>query len=344
MSLLLVVQVVPVESPVLRAGLMVEPVVPGLLVKAVLPPSLRSEASMSSHLHINCTHCPEPNAIMTFSRAEGQTEEEFASAWKAAATTFKSISCGCGSRFRVECDGIEVNSGGFVQVTDISSPRIDSLNVVGGKRFGGEALIISGSSLDIGKLVVKFGGNPAQAVTNVTPSHARVVTPTGQYTLNVQEVISKYTFTSTSGIFNVNDVITTAQGSIGTLRLINGNDYWIGWSVLNETVASMIGMLLTSSSKSARVVASSATPAHLVGESVHGLTSKARGAVKSTAPFVVNKPTAAFVAGELVRGDASGAYVLLANQPYSGTVDVSVENEHGQRVVGGVVKNGFTYL
>lgn len=299
---------------------------------------------MSSHLHINCTHCSEPNSIMSFSPAEGQTEEEFAAAWKAAATTFKSVSCGCGSRFRIECDGVNACSGGFVKVIDVSSPRIDSLNVTGGKRFGGEALIISGSSLDIGNLIVKFGGIPAQAVTNVTPSHARVITPTGQYSLNVQEILSKYTFTSTSGDFSVNDSITTAQGSKGTIRVVSGINYWIGWTVLHETVASMVGMLLTSSSKGARVVASCSTPEIHVGEGVIGLTSKARGAVKSAAPLVVNKPTAAFAAGELVRGDASGAYVLLANQPYSGAVDVSVENEHGQRVVGGVVKNGFTYL
>jgi len=282
---------------------------------------------------------------MSFSPAEGQTEEMFASAWKAAVNVFSSISCSCcGVRLKLEDDGIDVSSGGFVRVENISSPKIESLNLSGGTRAGGQSLVIFGSSLDIGKLVVKFGGKPAKSVTKVTATSARVITPVGQYTLNSQEVASNIIFTSLSGVFNVGDTITTKLGSRGKLRLISEETYWIGWTMLNESVASLIGMLLTGSSGGSRVVASSATPTWIVGEGVTGLTSGAKGVVSSVVPFIVDSPSKEFAANELVKGDASGAYLFTASKPFSGAVDVSVENEHGQRDSGGVVSHGFTYL
>jgi hypothetical protein len=86
------------------------------------------------------------------------------------------------------------------------------------------------------------------------------------------------------------------------------------------------------------------TPGFVVGEGVTGLTSGARGAIKSLSPFVVDAPTRAFVANEEVVGTASGASLRLKAIPYSGAVDVTVENEYGQRVSGGTLVNGFSYL
>jgi len=220
---------------------------------------------------IDCAYCPSPgNMLMSFAPGAGQDQATFDAAWKQAASDYTVECPGCGAQF-----GLENNPGGSVQRMNMSKPRIDSLTLGSGARTGGEALYIIGSALDVGALVVKFGGKPALEITNRTATQARVVTPVGQYTLNIASVT---------------------------------------------------------------------TPGFIVGEGVRGLSSGARASIASLSPFVVDFPLAAFTSGEEIQGDASGAKATLDAVPYSGAVDVTVENEHGQRVNGGAVVNGFTYL
>jgi len=221
---------------------------------------------------VDCEYCAPPNNVLFVAESSpGADEEAFRAAWKAAAPSYESIGCGgCGSQYMLEDD-----PGGSVQQKNMSRPRIDYMSIVSGSRTGGEAIYIHGSALDIGDIVVKFGGNPALAVTNRTSSQARVVTPRGQYTLDVAETI---------------------------------------------------------------------TPGFIVGEEVVGEESGSRAVVRTAVPLVVDSPLRAFSPSELVIGAASGARVRLSTQPYSGVVDVTVENEHGQRLTGGAVLDGFTYL
>jgi len=221
---------------------------------------------------ISCVYCSPPNnMLMSFAPSKDQDPEEFNTAWKAAATNYSNIECAqCGSQYMLEDDPV-----GSVQRKNMSKPKLDSLTIGSGARTGGDALYIMGSALNVGTLVVKFGGKPALEITNRTATQARVVTPIGQYTLNIVSVT---------------------------------------------------------------------TPGFIVGEGVRGLSSGARASIASLSPFVVDFPLAAFTSGEEIQGDASGAKATLNAVPYSGAVDVSVENEHGQRITGGAVLNGFTYL
>jgi len=221
---------------------------------------------------ISCVYCSPPNnMLMSFAPGKDQDPEEFDAAWKAASSQFSNIECSqCGSQYVLEDD-----PGGSVQQKNMSKPKIDTLIIGSGARTGGEALYIMGTALDIGDLVVKFGGNPVLEVTNRTSTQARVVTPRGQYALNVAEVI---------------------------------------------------------------------TTGFIVGEEVRGALSGATAVLKTEAPLVVDNPLRAFLPDEEVNGVASGARVRLSAQPYSGTVDVTVENEHGQRINGGTLAGGFTYL
>lgn len=82
----------------------------------------------------------------------------------------------------------------------------------------------------------------------------------------------------------------------------------------------------------------------VVGEPVSGNNSLAKGVVRSIAPFIVDAPTRQFTTLETVVGEVSGAQLVLNTIPYSGAVDVTVENEHGTRLKGGNLVGGFTYL
>ena len=217
---------------------------------------------------IDCAYCEDPLMVVTGASAQ---------AWKRdAAAGGHAISCpACGSDYVTIDDGVDVGAGGGIMTSNVSAPRIDKLDQTSGPATGGYVIVIRGSALDIGTLVVKFGGDLALNINIRTKTAARVTLPPGQYKLDVAEV---------------------------------------------------------------------STPGFIVGEEVYGADSNARGAVKSIKPFVVKAPTAHFAPNEEVVGTASGSRLRLSASPYSGAVDVTVENEHGQRAVGGVVLNGFTYL
>jgi len=268
-----------------------------------------------------------------------------AAAWKKdAADGGFTIECACGGTFVTADDGVPVSSGGGVQIDNISAPQITSLNAVSGAREGGNALVISGHALDVGALVVKFGGRPAPVVDERTVTTARVVLPPATYTLNVLEQCHKLTLSITSGSLSIDEAITTTAGSSGIVRQIIGSDYWIAFANFAETLEAMVGTNLVGGGAGGTASISAATAvAFAVDEVVTGLSSGAF-AVFRDFPLVVNSPTAGFAPSELVRGDTSGALVKLTSSPaYSGLVDVTVENENGQHSVGGALSGAYTY-
>lgn len=227
-----------------------------------------------SGFSIMCHSCG-PAPLFQAEPSEDQDVMEFRKAWKSISAQFACVSChDCGARFQIEDDGVEADQGGFVNIKNVSQPGIDYLTIASGSRTGGEALYIMGSSLDVGTLVVKFNGTPVQAITNRTATQARIVTPVGQFTLNVDQIIT------------------------GTF---------------------------------------------ILGEEVRGQSSGCRAVVKSLSPFVVSAPTQPLVPNEEIHGVASTARLRLQAIPYSGAVDVTVENEHGKRLVGGTLVGGFIY-
>ncbi len=68
--------------------------------------------------------------------------------------------------------------------------------------------------------------------------------------------------------------------------------------------------------------------------------------MQDTALLKVASPSGSFAAGEIVRGTSSGASDKLTTvAPFSGSVDITVENSFGQRGDGGsVIAGGFTYV
>jgi len=277
---------------------------------------------------------------------------EWRKAWKQTTTASPSggpqyhLKCeGCGAAFCIEDDGVDAEVGGLVERGNVSPPMIASLNVATGPREGGNALIITGEALEVGTLVVKFADEPAVAVNNRTVTTANVSVPRATYALNVAERCYRLTLTITSGSLSVDEAVTTDAGSTGLIRLIDGNFYWIAFTNRSETLDEMVGTSVVGGGAGGTATIDAAMEVDLnVGEVVTGLSSGAFAVVRDLAPLVVKEPTAGFAPDELVRGDISGALVKLTSSPaYSGLVDVSVENEHGQRLTGASLPDAYTF-
>jgi len=292
-------------------------------------------------ISLDCSYCGAN--FVTAAPAENQDPAVFRSQWKALAQRAPVCACAsCHGSFVISDDG---EPSGIVKLQNVSTPQITSLNVVVGAREGGNALIITGEALEVGTLVVKFAGRPCSIVDNRTRDTARVVVPRATYAINVLEQCHKLTLNVTPGVLAVDEAVTSDAGSTGVIRLIEGSTYWIAFANLAETLDEMIGTNLTGgvSGGVASVVIATAVE-FLVDEAVTGQSSGAFAVVRDAQPLVVTSPTTGFAPNELVRGDSSDALVKLTSSPaYSGLVDVSVENEYGQRLTGASLPGAYTY-
>jgi hypothetical protein len=225
---------------------------------------------------ISCGYCGL-DSLFQATPSKNQDPLEWSKAWKLVQAQSFMVTCAsCGGAFSVTDDGVDPDLGGSVAQINMSKPRIDSLSVASGGRLGGEAIFLYGSALEVGDLVVKFGGKVVTRIHLRESDRVRITVPPARYTLNVAQ------------------------------SLTPGTDF-------------------------------------IVGESLLGKDSGARGVVASVSPFVVDNPTRAFLPNEEVTGDASRAKLQLQSIPYSGAVDVTVENEHGQRLQNGALEGGYTY-
>jgi len=292
-------------------------------------------------ISLECPYCA--TVLITAAPAPEQTESAFRSAWKSLAATQPYHACpGCIGEFQIDDDG---DPDGLVELGNITRPSLNSINVVTGAREGGNALIITGNALDAGTLVVRFAEEPAVTVDNRTATTARIVVPRATYAINVLEQCHKLTLNVAPGALAVDEAVTSDAGSTGVIRLIEGSTYWIAFANFAETLNEMIGTNLTGgvSGGVASVVIASAVE-FLVDEVITGQTSGAFAVVRDAEPLVVTSPTAGFAPNELVRGDFSDALVKLTSSPaYSGLVDVTVENEYGQRPTGASLLGAYTY-
>jgi len=292
-------------------------------------------------ISLDCPYCA--TNFLTATPAEDQDEATFRAEWKAATAASPVCTCvNCSGAFQIMDDG---DPDGSVELGNVSTPTITSLNVTTGVREGGNALIITGHALDAGTLVVKFADEPSVLVDNRTVTTARVIVPRATYALNVEEQCHKLTLSIVSGSIAVDEAVTSDAGSSGVVRLIEGDTYWIAFGSLAEELDDMVGTnLIGGTSGGAASVDTITAVDFQAGEVVTAQTSGAFAVVRDPLPLVVKEPTAGFAPGELVRGDVSDALVKLTSSPaYSGLVDVTVENEHGQRVTGGSLPDSYTY-
>lgn len=278
---------------------------------------------------------------MSFQPKYGQAQAAFDAAWKKVIPDYSSIEClVCGSQYQLKDD-----PGGSVQRSNKSKPKITSLNSLIGPREGGNVLVITGEALELGDLVVKFDGNPAPTVDQRTVTTARVVVPQGCYRLNVLEHLHALTLTITSGSLALNEAVTTDGGSVGVIRRIDGSTYNVIFQTIRETPTEMVGTsLIGGGTGGTASIDTASLPSFADGEQALGLSTSAIGVARGGTLLTVDNPTTSYASDELVKGESSGAMVKLGGSPaYSGLVDVTVENENGQRVTGGTIDGAYTY-
>lgn len=293
-----------------------------------------------SSFSFNCPCCPPGTLLLAVTCPEGVSEPEWRSNWKHV--VLRPTCAHCGAVIRVACDGVPVESGGCVSATNVSAPRIDALSVASGPRTGGNSLYVFGSALDVGNLIVKFDGVTAQAVTNRSASQARVVAPIGRYYFTGAASLRRIRLNNANGIISAGDLVRFTNGSTGIVRHADDlSSLWVEFTSLVGPSSGLVNQTL-GAPKGAGVVAGATAPDFIPGEGITGLSSGARGTCIK--PFGVSAPSTAFVANEIVRGEASGTCARLGATPYSGRVNVTVENEYGQRQIGGTLVGGYTYL
>lgn len=300
-----------------------------------------------SELSIGCEYCVDQQPFITSTVPESISVMDWRKAWKRHATSFKLMTCpSCGAGFQLADDGVAAEDGGLVARMNVSAPKIDSINIATGPRTGGNVAYITGAALDIGStLVVKFGGKAATVVDQRTATTARVVVPPATYTLNVVAPSTLLVVTPISGTFQANEAFTSPAGSTGTIWKAEGNKHWVQINYRAPEDVGLVGMGMTGGTSGAiGTVASLTTTMFLPGENIIGLTSAAQGVIRTRNPLVVDAPSNGFAPSEYVRGTASNTLAKLTTSPaYSGLVDITVENEYGQRKTGGALLGAYTY-
>lgn len=308
-----------------------------------------------SDFEIKCAYCP-PNSppLMRVSPPEDSDLVEWRKAWKRTATgtsegkpQFNKVQCpNCGGQFSLVCDGTPAEDGGCMAAVNVTEPRIESLSVGGGNPLGGTVTKLTGHGFDVDGLVVKFAGKPALWQGEATATEVTVKAPRGTYTLNVDEgPMHKLAISNVSKTFAVDETVTFSVGGSGVLRKVVGAGLMVCVTNMPEDPDSLVDATVYGSSTSASARIAGVTRVEFIpGEGVSGAASGSRGVVKTSSPLVIDSPTAAFGPRELVVGDTSGALVKLKSTPYSGAVDVTVENINGTREGGeSCLRNGFTY-
>lgn len=97
----------------------------------------------------------------------------------------RDISCNnCGTHYDIDDDGTPAAEGGGLVLVNVSRPKITELDVSSGPAAGGTQVSITGESLDVGTLVVRFG-DEAASINSRTATSAQVTTPAGSGTVDV---------------------------------------------------------------------------------------------------------------------------------------------------------------
>ena len=309
---------------------------------------------MSHGIRIVCDYCSPEAVLMQMSPSLRQDPIAWCKAWKSTLTgapggnpQFSALTCACGSTYTLEDDGISAEDGGCLSQKNVSAPLITSVSVAGGLVKGGTRLLLSGQALDVGTLVVHFGSHDG-IVLKRTSSTAEVSVPSGGYKLFVDGgTLSQILISPRSGNFTVGEHLTfVGTGVIGQVCAANAGDLVVEF-VTPSDLDSLVGLRVTGSqSSSSGTVSNVSTSSLIPGETLLGVDSKSMGTIESVSPLLVFSPTGKFSPGEIVKGQGSGACVRLkATNYYSGTVDICVSNEFGERLDGSSELPGsFTYV
>ena len=266
-----------------------------------------------------------------------------AQAWKtlAGAGCHCTTCPGCGCCYDIEDDS---NPSGGVQAVDKSQPKIDSINLGTGPIAGSTVVRVNGSAFQVPGTTptVKFGGLAAPAPTVLSDVAMDATTPAGKARLLATLFTRVLHGTVTAGPFQVGDVITGGTSGETAEVMEVGAGYLLIKDLSGPLTASET--LTGSGSGASAPYTGNGDPNFANGETITGVTSGATATCIDGPGLVIQSPSGPFTAGEEITGGSSGARAQLANPTwYDGTVDVSVENDHGQRHTGGSLTGVFEF-
>jgi hypothetical protein len=293
-------------------------------------------------LTIACAYCDPPKVLGEFEPKPGQSELAWRQNWKNI--NYRAICPSCTCEVVTEDDGIPADEGGFVTIKDITKPDIMAISNASGPRAGGASVMIYGRGYLGAPPTVKFANKACPHVWDRGVTGCMVETPPATYTLNLEGAGPLYELTLTDrvGDFQVGESFTVGgSGLTGVVRKVAGNTIYVAYA----TEAGTVGESATGGiSGATATIYGLSQMSFVAGEQVTGQTTGAIGVLVSLDPYKVELPSQGFAAGELVKGDASSALMCLdPTTAYSGTVDITVENEFGQRPTGYKLEGAYTY-
>lgn len=290
----------------------------------------------------NYTHqCPcDGTVIFSVTNADAQ-------AWKDDANFHGGHAAGCpscGCYFRTVDDGVDVGSGGGIEIANESRPRLDSLSAAtSGPLGGGTTVRIEGHGFDHVEPVVTFDGVSGTNIVVITPDSLDVDAPAGSLMLNM--VVGPHQQINhggaTGGPFQVGEVITGNTSSVSAIVVEQGVSHLVFKSA---TGAFQDGETVTGSTSAATATISSVTvPVFEDGEVILGLTGGATAVLSDLPRFRVTSVSDTFLGDEEIKGLTSGAIGTLAADPANGFVDVAISNQWGAHPTSYRLVNAFEY-
>lgn len=241
----------------------------------------------------------------------------------------------CGCVYNLVVDGEDIAQ------EDVSCPRIDSLSVSAGSTTGGTTITVNGHRLDYGTVVVKIGGALATNIGNQVDGSLTCDTPAGDISFEQEGLCwCRCSISNVVGTFQVGETVSQA-GKTRHPEVMQVD----GWFYLKGGASSFdTGVQITGDISGATATFDEF---HQVapGETATGETSGAMAVLTSVANLKprVHQVSGSFQGGEWAYSSVALTRIQLKATPLDAAADVTVENERGQRPVGGKLAGGFTY-
>ena len=282
-----------------------------------------------SYTH-DCGNCGA--TLMTINNAD-------AAAWQALVTRQPHVATcpHCGSRYAIEADG-----DGLIAV-DKSRPGISTIVPERGTVLGGTRVRVNGSRFTTSPPNVRFGSAVGLNVNVISDTALDVDAPAGSLRVVLDDHYVQLSHVNASGSFQNGEVITGSTSSAqGTIKAL-GADYLL----VETTTGAFVGgeHITGAASSTTAIVTNVALRQFHLGETLQGVASGNTAVVTSVSPLRVGSTTSGgFSNGEEVFGITSNARAKLGSPWYDGLVDVTLDNEHGERDSGGRLQLSYEFI
>jgi len=248
--------------------------------------------------------------------------------WRSQANAGYAQNCVvCGCRFAL------VDQTTQIGLSDISSPRVDTIDQKTGPLAGGTTVTLSGHRLNFATPAVTFDGVPATIIGTPTNDTLVASSPPGHYQMVAAGSHQrKLVFSGANGTFQVGEGIHGTQlGGWGVIRAVFANYLYVDSVFLTfQANEPIVGV-----KSGATATATSLGGDFQVGETITGQSSNATATVVQPNPLRVSTPTGTFTPGEMVLGGTTAARVLLsATTAVSKAAVIGVSNTNGARFQG----------